>query len=263
MVAAGVCHSDLHVVDGEWERPCEMVLGHEGAGIVEELGPGVSERAVGDAASRPAGCASATSSRWPGPRPAVPARPALRGEDWLCATRAGAGHRLDQASVRLRRTDGSAGRRLLGHRHVLYGPGRRRARRPSPSTPEHRRPSPRSSAAPPSPASVPSRNTARVGAGESVVVIGLGGVGLSALMAASTRGPTRSIGGRPRAAQAGAGPVARSDAWRSRPLRCSPRSRRWSSGGPDHVLECIGLPQTVELALRARARPAARSRSWA
>ena len=31
MTAAGVCHSDLHVVDGEWDRPAEIVLGHEGA----------------------------------------------------------------------------------------------------------------------------------------------------------------------------------------------------------------------------------------
>ena len=32
-VASGVCHSDLHVVDGEWTRPADVVLGHEGAGI--------------------------------------------------------------------------------------------------------------------------------------------------------------------------------------------------------------------------------------
>jgi S-(hydroxymethyl)glutathione dehydrogenase/alcohol dehydrogenase len=44
MVAAGVCHSDLHVRDGEWEREGPIALGHEGAGVVEELGPGVAER---------------------------------------------------------------------------------------------------------------------------------------------------------------------------------------------------------------------------
>ena len=38
MVASGVCHSDLHVVDAEWQRPSEVVLGHEGAAIVESLG---------------------------------------------------------------------------------------------------------------------------------------------------------------------------------------------------------------------------------
>jgi S-(hydroxymethyl)glutathione dehydrogenase/alcohol dehydrogenase len=42
MLAAGVCHSDLHVRDGEWDRPTPIVMGHEGAGVVEAVGPGVS-----------------------------------------------------------------------------------------------------------------------------------------------------------------------------------------------------------------------------
>jgi alcohol dehydrogenase len=45
--AAGVCHSDLSVVDGNRVRPVPMLLGHEAAGIVEELGPGVDDLAVG------------------------------------------------------------------------------------------------------------------------------------------------------------------------------------------------------------------------
>ena len=48
MAAAGVCHSDLHVVDGEWERPAGVVMGHEGAAWVEELGEGVDGLEVGD-----------------------------------------------------------------------------------------------------------------------------------------------------------------------------------------------------------------------
>jgi len=46
--AAGLCHSDLSVIDGVRPRPMPMVLGHEGAGIVEELGAGVTEFRVGD-----------------------------------------------------------------------------------------------------------------------------------------------------------------------------------------------------------------------
>ena len=42
MLASGVCHSDLHVRDGEWDRPTPIVLGHEGSGIVEAVGPGVT-----------------------------------------------------------------------------------------------------------------------------------------------------------------------------------------------------------------------------
>jgi alcohol dehydrogenase len=44
---AGLCHSDLSVVDGSRPRPVPMLLGHEAAGLVVELGPGVSDLAVG------------------------------------------------------------------------------------------------------------------------------------------------------------------------------------------------------------------------
>lgn len=48
MEAAGVCHSDLSVVDGNRVRPVPMLLGHEGAGLVDALGPGVDTVGVGD-----------------------------------------------------------------------------------------------------------------------------------------------------------------------------------------------------------------------
>ncbi len=48
MVAAGVCHSDWHMVTGALRRPFPVVLGHEGAGIVEELGSGVTSVKPGD-----------------------------------------------------------------------------------------------------------------------------------------------------------------------------------------------------------------------
>jgi len=46
--AAGLCHSDLSVVNGDRVRPMPMALGHEGTGIVEALGPGVDDLAEGD-----------------------------------------------------------------------------------------------------------------------------------------------------------------------------------------------------------------------
>lgn len=46
--AAGICHSDLSVVDGNRRRPVPMLLGHEAAGIVEQLGADVDDLAVGD-----------------------------------------------------------------------------------------------------------------------------------------------------------------------------------------------------------------------
>lgn len=48
IAAAGVCHSDLHVKRGEWDAPTPMVMGHEGSGIVQELGEGVTSLSVGD-----------------------------------------------------------------------------------------------------------------------------------------------------------------------------------------------------------------------
>ena len=49
MSACGVCHSDLSAVTGTIQMPLPVVLGHEGAGIVTQVGEGVSEFAVGDA----------------------------------------------------------------------------------------------------------------------------------------------------------------------------------------------------------------------
>jgi Zn-dependent alcohol dehydrogenase len=46
--AAGVCHSDVSVIDGTIPFPTPVVLGHEGAGIVTEVGPGVAEVHEGD-----------------------------------------------------------------------------------------------------------------------------------------------------------------------------------------------------------------------
>src|SRR3954447_2793734 len=48
MLASGVCHSDLHVRDGDWERPGPIVLGHEGAGVVDAVGLGVASPRVGE-----------------------------------------------------------------------------------------------------------------------------------------------------------------------------------------------------------------------
>ncbi|GAA2033425.1 Zn-dependent alcohol dehydrogenase [Yaniella flava] len=48
IAAAGVCHSDLHVMRGEWDVTAPLVMGHEGAGVVTELGDGVTSLAVGD-----------------------------------------------------------------------------------------------------------------------------------------------------------------------------------------------------------------------
>ena len=48
MVAAGICHSDYHIVVGDLPGYMPMALGHEGAGIVEEVGPNVTNCKPGD-----------------------------------------------------------------------------------------------------------------------------------------------------------------------------------------------------------------------
>jgi S-(hydroxymethyl)glutathione dehydrogenase/alcohol dehydrogenase len=80
MASAGVCHSDYHVMKGEWNPPLPMVLGHEAAGVVEKVGPGVTLSKPGDhvilnfrpncgwcrycTAGRPVLCNGSDSPRW-------------------------------------------------------------------------------------------------------------------------------------------------------------------------------------------------------
>ena len=82
MVAGGVCHSDLHVKNGELKAPLPAILGHEGAGVVDAVGAGVTSVKPGDHAiplwrvscgecevcsgGRPALCAEGTEIRWSG-----------------------------------------------------------------------------------------------------------------------------------------------------------------------------------------------------
>jgi S-(hydroxymethyl)glutathione dehydrogenase/alcohol dehydrogenase len=48
LVATGVCHSDIHIIKGDMSVPLPVVLGHEGAGIVEKVGRNVTEVKPGD-----------------------------------------------------------------------------------------------------------------------------------------------------------------------------------------------------------------------
>jgi len=48
MAAGGICHSDLHAIKGDLKAPLPAVLGHEGAGVVEAVGPGVKDVQPGD-----------------------------------------------------------------------------------------------------------------------------------------------------------------------------------------------------------------------
>ena len=51
MECCGVCHTDLHVKNGDFGDKTGVILGHEGIGIVKEIGPGVNSLKIGDRAS--------------------------------------------------------------------------------------------------------------------------------------------------------------------------------------------------------------------
>lgn len=234
MVASGVCRSDLHVVDGDWARPSGVILGHEGAGIVRTVGEGVTSPHVGDlvvlAWTAPCGACRACS----------------RGEPWLCPTPRGGGHRMAPEQVRAHRTDGSP----LG---VYGGVGTHASHQVvdaaaaipvDPRTP-HDVAALIGCAATTGVGAV--RNTAGVHAGEWVVVIGLGGVGLSALMASVAAGAgVVAVDSQPDklalATELGATAVLG-------PGDAGAQVRRLTDGGADHVLEAVGLVATSELAL--------------
>ncbi len=112
MLASGVCHSDLHVRDGEWPRPTPIVMGHEGAGVVEALGPGVDRPA-----SRPAG--RAVVARPVRDLPVVPCRTAVGLPGFAVVPPPDAGRR-DGPRDRRRRADPV----VLRHRHHGRGGGR-------------------------------------------------------------------------------------------------------------------------------------------
>ncbi|HET7676839.1 MAG TPA: zinc-binding dehydrogenase [Candidatus Limnocylindrales bacterium] len=245
MLASGVCHSDLHVVDGEWSRPTGLVLGHEGAAEVEALGPGVSERFPG---LEPG---ALVVLAWTAPCGRCPA--CLRGEGWLCARPVGSGHRLDPELVRLRTDDG----RPVGAYCGIGTFGQRQVVAAEAAIPVDRR-------TPPEVAALigcavatgvgAATRTAAVAAGESVVIIGLGGVGLSALLGARLAGASFIVvvDSRPEkldlARELGASDGVLASPGDSQGMPAGVRLLA-PEGGFDHVLECIGLVETVELAV--------------
>jgi Zn-dependent alcohol dehydrogenase len=242
MVASGVCHSDLHVVDGDWARPVDVVLGHEGAGVIEALGPGVAERAPGIGPGEGPGWRTGDLVVLAWTAPCDTCTACRRGEAWLCSAPRGGGHRLAPDAVRIRRPDG----RPVG---VYSGVGTHAsgqvvaAQAAIPVDPR----------TPPEVAALIGcaattgvgavRATAGVHAGETVVVIGLGGVGLAALMAAVDAGATviaidREPDKLALAGQLGAAHLLAPDE--------ALEVARLTGGGADHAFECIGLTSTGE-----------------
>jgi Zn-dependent alcohol dehydrogenase len=247
--ASGVCHSDWNAVDGTAENPCPCVLGHEGAGVVEALGEGVTRVRVGDhvALSWAPWCGECDEC--------------LRDLPQLCSTvwpAMGTGGLMD-GTPRLSR-DGEP----VFHYSFL-------------STFAEACVVPERSCVP-IPDDIPFDVAALVGCavttgvgavwrtagvqrGDRVAVLGCGGVGLSALMAAVAVGaePVVAVDAAPAKLD-----VARSFGateavlWQGDAASTADAVREASGGGVDYAIEATGRPEAMEAAfLSTRTRGAA------
>jgi S-(hydroxymethyl)glutathione dehydrogenase/alcohol dehydrogenase len=229
--AAGVCHSDLSLANGTLLQEVPAVLGHEGAGVVSAVGEGVDRVVPGDHVIL--NWAPACRECWF----------CLQGEPWLCV------HAEDVAREPYARLDDGTpvypglGTGAFAEETIVPAAGVVKV-----------------------PDSVPMAqaavlgcavqtgagavlNTARVRSGESVVVVGLGGVGLSALQAARAVGAGPIIGVDVTEAKAdlalqhGATDFVVSNESAARAIRKLTGGR-----GADHAFDCVGLPPTIRMA---------------
>jgi len=181
VAAAGLCHSDLSVIDGNRPRPTPMVLGHEASGVVQELGSGVDDLSVGDHVVMVfvPSCGHCL--------PCSEGRPALC-EPGAAANGAGT---LLSGARRLHRNGGDVHHHLGVSAFAEFATVSRR------SLIKVDRELPFDEAALFGCAVLTGVgaviNTARVSAGASVAVVGLGGVGLSSLLGAVAVGARRVV----------------------------------------------------------------------
>ena len=233
VAGVGVCHSDLSMVDGTLSPSYPLVLGHEAAGVVTEVGDAVTGVESGDH----------VVLNW-----AVPCRSCwfcTHGEPWLCSTIEG-----------LTGTPGGLADGVPFE--ACLGLGAMAEEVVCPAT-----------AVVPIPDDVPleeaallgcavltgvgaARNAAQVQPGETVLVVGLGGVGLSAVAGARLAGARRIIavdtssGKEALARAAGATDFLLADPTLARQVRAMTDGR-----GADKALECVGSAATIRTAWTA------------
>lgn len=241
--AAGVCHSDWHIVTGDTPFPMAAVLGHEGAGVIEAVGPGVKRLAPGDPVAldwapscgecfyclngRPSLCETFKATKWAGTMLDGTTRLADDGKPvyQFCSVGCFAERIVvsEKSAIKMPASVPWEISALIGCA-VTTGVG----------------------------AVV---NTARVAAGSSVVVYGAGGVGLSVVMGAALAGAGRIIVvDRVPSKLEQAEDFGATHAVAAGPNAVDEIRALTGGRGADYVFEAIGIPAVQEEALRA-ARP--------
>lgn len=233
--AAGVCHSDLHMIEGRHSAPTPAVLGHEASGIVEAVGDRVTEFQPGD---HVVACASVFCGR---------CERCMSGRPYTCLARP---KRTDSDPSRLSigrerinqfaEVGGFAEMMLLHENSIVKVPaevGLDRAALFGCAI---------------STGVGAVLNTAKVEAGSTVAVFGAGGIGLAAIQGARIAGALRIIAvditeeKLKKAAELGATDVI--DGSRVDPVAEIHRMTGW---GVDYGFEAIGLKETSEQAYAA------------
>ena len=238
--ACGLCHSDLHFIEGTYPHPLPAIPGHEAAGIVEAVGSEVRTVKVGDAVVT---CLSAFCGH---------CEYCVTGRMSLCL--GGETRRKPGEAPRLTRPDGSTMNQMLNlsayaemmlvHEHACVAI--------NPEIPLDR-------------ASVIGCavttgagtifNACKVTPGETVAVIGCGGVGLATINAAKIAGAGRIIAAdavpekRALAIKLGATDVV--DALAD---NAAAQIQELTKGGVDHAIEAVGRPASGELAVKSLKR---------
>jgi alcohol dehydrogenase len=241
--AAGLCHSDLSVITGGRHRPTPMALGHEAAGEVVEVGAGVRDLGPGDhvvmvfvpscghcppcAEGRPALCEPAAASNIAGTLLGGGRRLHRRGQDvnHHLGVSAFADHAVlsRRSLVKIDSSLPFAEAALFGCA-VLTGVG----------------------------AVI---NTAKVPAGSTVAVVGLGGVGLNALLGATLAGARQVIAVDVHDVKLGlARRLGATDAVNAAESDAVGRVKELTGGGVDFAFEMAGSVRALDLAYRLTRR---------
>jgi alcohol dehydrogenase len=247
--AAGLCHSDLSVINGDRPRPTPMALGHEAAGVVEEVGPVVGDPAGSDLAPGDhVVCVFVPSCGHCGP--CAEGRPALC-EPGAAANTVGT---LLSGERRLHRADGTPVHHHLGvSAFAEYATVSRRSLvKIDPDLPLEEAALFGCAVLTGVGAVV---NTARVPAGSSVAVIGLGGVGLSSLLGAVAAG-AREVVAIDLADDklAFAEEIGATATFNAGDPECADQVRAATGGGVEYAFELAGSVRALELAYRVTRR---------